>query len=415
MDIIPAATSIGTLEGYSIQDPLRLKSWFQIEDILSDDRAEGTVYLANVLGQRMVAKTNYDWRCLRYEYLVGAKINTAQMINYITTYGLFLVPNVDRKPHYGEYVSYLLIEYVDGDIIDKYRPLIDEATLVQMLYQLCLALQLAQERLQFAHNDLHAGNVMIEPLRKERQLIYPLQRETVTITSEYLVRIIDYGYSHIQLENIPNDIQVCMAFENCENGVIPAVFDPIYDILYFAMSNFVTPYIEDQYKICPDIRLKRQASINPEDQPSIAFYKFCRRVELTEGLYCDGGEKWDILLSDDKFHEYNDLLRQRLLSAGYVRDQLTDVFPFKRADGYFVYPPTITPINQRQYLSQLDKAYAESVHAITSPQDARSKETIYHNMAVVSGLLSGFKQYRVNRRSTRDIYGFIDLLRHYIP
>ncbi len=91
------SSELDVIDGMSLQNPDRLKSWFTLGDRISL-RNEGEVFNATVtINDRLidiVAKTNLDEQCLLYEYLVGLEVNKLTSIpNFIETHAFFLLEN----------------------------------------------------------------------------------------------------------------------------------------------------------------------------------------------------------------------------------------------------------------------------------------------------------------------------------
>jgi hypothetical protein len=94
--------------------------------------------------------------------------------------------------------SMLLSEYVEGKTLQQY---ISEGCTISELKQifsmLCLALDVAQERCGFVHYDLYPWNIIIKKLPKKQTITYQLKTDIITIDTDIIPVIIDYGRVHL--------------------------------------------------------------------------------------------------------------------------------------------------------------------------------------------------------------------------
>lgn len=69
--------------------------------------------------------------------------------------------------------------------------------LLEILIQIMLSLQIAQEHHGFIHNDLTPWNIIVQVLRQPITIEYPLFENTFKIITRHVPVIIDYGKSHV--------------------------------------------------------------------------------------------------------------------------------------------------------------------------------------------------------------------------
>ena len=141
------SSELDVIDGMSLQNPDRLKSWFTLGDRISLRNQEEVFDATVTINDRLidiVAKTNLDEKCLLYEYLVGLEVNKlTQIPNFIETYAFFLIENTgpanagaspcgdlsdpkgqlttteeEGEPplQYGQYIPFLLIEKVAENV-----------------------------------------------------------------------------------------------------------------------------------------------------------------------------------------------------------------------------------------------------------------------------------------------------------
>ena len=191
-------------------------------------------------------KTSLDHDNLMYEYFVGKYLN--MMSNYLPTFvhtygiyhdtpdekGIKMLPNRPKSTTPTQFPEIpemkktmvpdepaaptiiikspytvcsasnqdllLLIQYLDGSKpLSYYWLRLFERDMMAIMYQIYYALDCMHD--EFKHNDLHQNNVLVYKLPKPIKYIYEIDffsaemmgRKEVTFTSEYLVKIIDYG------------------------------------------------------------------------------------------------------------------------------------------------------------------------------------------------------------------------------
>lgn len=92
----------------------------------------------------------------------------------------------------------LISEYIEGKTLKNY---ISEGCTVSELKQifvmLSLALDVAQERCGFVHYDLYPWNIIIQKLDKPKKITYVLKTDVITIETDIIPIIVDYGRVHI--------------------------------------------------------------------------------------------------------------------------------------------------------------------------------------------------------------------------
>jgi hypothetical protein len=97
----------------------------------------------------------------------------------------------------------LLKENVLGNTLSEHIKKINFDSLISILIQISLALEFAQKRCKFVHNDLTPWNIIIQKLPKPIKIDYPIDDKTVySITTDEIPVIIDMGRSHVVYDNI---------------------------------------------------------------------------------------------------------------------------------------------------------------------------------------------------------------------
>lgn len=92
----------------------------------------------------------------------------------------------------------LVSEYVEGKTLKEY--ISNGCTLSEMkqiFVMICLALDVAQERCGFVHYDLYPWNIIIKKMPSKTKITYVLKTDVITIDTDIIPVIIDYGRSHV--------------------------------------------------------------------------------------------------------------------------------------------------------------------------------------------------------------------------
>ena len=385
-------TSIGQYHGVLVQDPDLFTSWFKEIKILSK-REEGNVYLAEVYGKLIVAKTNHRVECLLYEFLVGEQVNKLGK-NFAQTLGLFILPNVLGIKPYEKYIPYLLLEYIQGDILEE--TIFDENILLEFYIQIICALQFAQEKIHFTHYDLHSENIIIK--KTPTLLEYPLKRGTRKVKSSILVTIIDFGYSHVSLPHIPKGLSVCMKRDQLERGTVPSVFDPLIDFLRISSGgDFLFKYIEKTLGL-PALRAKNA-------KPSVKIYNWAREFSANNNL--DEEENLSGDFTEDEIVHQRSILIDKLKAT---RQQGFAIHPLQTLDDTFIYPKIVTPITREEFIKGMHKIMIKDVKNTKTLKEVFSQERLLLNTTNQDELFSNYKLYLTKQRKNNSLYSVLEFL-----
>lgn len=162
----------------------------------------GTIYMYSCgSSHRIVKTTSHPMK--RREHIHESFIGT-QCLNDLVD----VIPNFVKC--YGLTAEFdgttkVIFDYVDGcTLLDYIRgPTFKMDEFVSILYQLALALEVAQQHCAFIHYDLTPWNIMIQTFSKPQKYTYRISEETtIELETTIVPVIIDYGKSHV----IHNDI-----------------------------------------------------------------------------------------------------------------------------------------------------------------------------------------------------------------
>jgi len=211
-----------------------------------------------------------------HEFFIGYALNSIRDLtpNYMATYGVFNCYRplnnmpcpfeemlaqqrayINKYPQYNlgindiDYpIDYLVMEKISfgeklGDILYNFKPA-NFDDFMSIYLQIIYSLGIAYEKLNYTHYDLHTNNILIRPIDPTNiyrfmMIPYTLNGETRYVKSRYLVKIIDYGHSHITKtyqisDNLTDDSTITMEFGNVEGhnrgGRNAFQSNPLHDI-----------------------------------------------------------------------------------------------------------------------------------------------------------------------------------------
>lgn len=247
-------------------------------NLISDNTAQGKVFSTDFKGIEdsiiiKIPSIKADMEDILFEYYVGVKIfNEISKLtpNIMNTYGMIML-NEPKRTHYKnlkefitdnnkneteKQVPCLFLEKINGKHFREYTisefykndcELIKTTLLQILLTSLCLSSKYA------LHGDLHGGNFYIIELEQPTILRYkiPLMRDDkileyqdILITSNYLVKIIDFGSSIVY----DNDVILTSSFKNASFKRNKKYYHPAIDIcrvIYNLSSNIDSKYFND--------------------------------------------------------------------------------------------------------------------------------------------------------------------------
>lgn len=190
-------------------------------------------------------------------------------------------------------VNNLIYEQIIGTLLlDK----LYDISLIDFLsyyLQIILSLKIAGDEIRFTHNDLHTGNIILRRSKYSQFYIpYPLGSDIIYIKTDRVATIIDYGMSHIEINNQhygPTEYK----FFNYDT------FFPINDAYHLLIASLITMKQEDN-------RIYQQL------EPLVNF--FVEPNNLNQFL-----NKSDFSISYLPLNEQTNIDLQKLVS--YIRDK----------------------------------------------------------------------------------------------
>ena len=192
---------------------------------------------------------------IHYEFQIMKKVNTI----------LHLVPNFptclmylkcDTEDPYqklcdstGKPRDYILQEKVDGVMIHEFvEKTQSEHMWLSILLQILVALQVAQDYIEFAHYDLHSSNFLIRQIESPYNVIMQAELksgEKINIpTFNFIPVIIDFGRAHVYFETQPDyaenrtTFQRHFTYNDGTQGVQSTKFSAVYDPVEITRNMF---------------------------------------------------------------------------------------------------------------------------------------------------------------------------------
>ena len=193
-----------------------------IDDIilLSDDSAESVVYSSsfNHLDDKLILKVSKDSNSqeLIHEFFIGMILNELrfEIPNFMYVYSLFKCGHINNPTNFklcekiGD-VNTMLIEKIDGKTLFDELYIMNEYDLINTIFQIFLALQMAYDSCGFIHQDLHLKNILIKKLPDKKVIKYSLKDYgDIYVKTDFYAVIIDYGFSAVYDDNVKKYITI---------------------------------------------------------------------------------------------------------------------------------------------------------------------------------------------------------------
>lgn len=280
-----------------------------------------------------------------HEFFTGFNLNklrtsaegVPQSPNFLYVYGLFKCfsdtsdsQNFFLCPETGQERKYFMMtEYVRGDELLRYLPVINITNLLSIYCQIIFALHNALITCDFTHYDLHVSNIMIQSLdeignmKGEKSQLIPYYLDDnimLYVRANVLAKIIDYGKSHIAT-HVHDKINNTEAEEHFGNmlefiaaipGTRPLNSTPIFDL--YRVTGNITYYLLTQGNLAvyhqflllllrfPSVdnkarQLRFSHDVRKPYQEHIAFENFIKTQQAanwpytSENILMEGGNK----------------------------------------------------------------------------------------------------------------------------
>ena len=166
-----------------------------------------------------------------HEAFIGLKyINNISIPNFMYTFGY------NKGIMYAEYINgYTLFDYISSKEYNIQG-------FINILLQVCLALQTVQDVYQFVHYDLYPWNIVLKPYTKQ------INYKNISIKPKLIPVIIDYGRSQVN------------EYGYAAPPLEELRFSPFQDILTFMVSSFAS-ILTTKYKSKKWFEIRRDTKI----------------------------------------------------------------------------------------------------------------------------------------------------------
>jgi hypothetical protein len=250
----------------------------------------------NLAGFNFVVKASSDEQKILEQYhetYVGIKA-----INELTK----LIPNFAYT--FGEYQGNIVVEYIAGETLydyikgDNFK--MDEYFLI--LIQLCLALEVAQNKCALVHYDVTPWNIILQKIDEPIRVDYTLEKKVYRVKTNIIPVIIDYGKSSVIVD------QEHHGFINMFQ------FNPIQDIITIlikSIEQILNVKMLDKKDFSNLMYLANFLTGNKYRRD-----RFTRALDIKEFMKKAG--KYSCLISDNKY-ELNDLTPMDLIRYIYKK------------------------------------------------------------------------------------------------
>lgn len=205
---------------FSIKLSESINNVFTNHKLISSDSNEGFVYkngykyLNDILILKVPIKKDRSKSSI-HEYFIGLHLNSIRRYipNFIYTYGYFNckfdIDNYNKGIYKlcdsGEERVFTIYENVNGILLTDYLSLLsynDIYKFISIITQVLLSIQIANEKINYIHRDLHSSNIMIRILPDTKVVKYEIsESKTFYVLCDNIATIIDYGYNVIEKEN----------------------------------------------------------------------------------------------------------------------------------------------------------------------------------------------------------------------
>lgn len=101
------------------------------------------------------------------------------------------------------YSHVLFSEYFIEKDIDNwfYNNKINDYHFKSIIFQVCITLSILQDKYKFIHNDLHPGNVLIDKIKKDNDIVYNFDKLFFSLPNTgFIVKLWDFEFSNIYNE-----------------------------------------------------------------------------------------------------------------------------------------------------------------------------------------------------------------------
>jgi len=268
---------------------IRIRRYLQNLRQIGGESADGVAMTADVGGDaplfvvKSPKRQESQENSLLHEYFIGV-YGTNQLKSIIPTFvyvfGTFTCspPYIDNYAYLGDnkplspdedrtaltycqnddnQVNYVMYENVPGISLQVFVQTCSPEEYLSIIIQILIALHIANQTVQFGHNDLHDQNVLVVELPEAISIRY----KDIYLETKYVAKIIDFGRSHIVYEGEH------FGYDMVEYGVYPDRANPmadLYKLIMFSLTSMAYGFYNPNNKQhVPDRQLEHSLK-NPK-------------------------------------------------------------------------------------------------------------------------------------------------------
>lgn len=254
----------------------RIINFLNIKLVLKNSLEEKEIIFNNKLCK--IKKVEY----IGYDFIIKSTDNKDKIIEHIheAFIGINVINNIIKNIPNFAYIFdcyedketntfNIVSEYVSNQNFQAY--IMSEkfkfTEFLNIILQICLALEVAQENCCFVHNDLTPWNICLKYLNEPTYIDYKIKNKVISIKTSIIPIIIDYGKSHIIYNNqhygIINMFKSSKSFDML-SIFITSVYQLIKSqvltkdefIIFLKLSNFIsnTKYCNVKFRNSKDVK-----------------------------------------------------------------------------------------------------------------------------------------------------------------
>ena len=225
----------------------------------------------------LIVKVN----CMDFDFIIKSTSDAEKIKEHIheAFIGINVLNNLSRSTPNFSYIFdcyqdenknfNIISEYVSNDTFQAYiiSDNFDFYTFLNIILQLCLAIEVAQEKCCFVHNDLTPWNICLKYLNEPIYVDYTIKNKVISIKTSVIPIIIDYGKSHvvhnyrhygvINMFKFTKSFDIITLFVTCIYQVICSKILSKKDFgVFLKLANFIsnTEYCNTYFRSSRDIK-----------------------------------------------------------------------------------------------------------------------------------------------------------------
>ena len=178
---------------------IELVNYRRSKNLTIGDKLKGDVYNAHDTYDMVLKSVRNSFEADVGIYYLNALKDEIPNFVYYYDVARGVAPFIQTDQEYIPYAGkscHIFMERVVGVLLRDVMLIVSIDDINAIILQILLALRLANKRFGFQHGNLHAENIIVTTLNEPINIIY----DDITLTTKYIVTIIDYGCSKIMID-----------------------------------------------------------------------------------------------------------------------------------------------------------------------------------------------------------------------